>query len=251
MKKLFYWHWILYGYIGRNRVFDKYVGAGALFILTCYNLERMKNIEPIVRSILKCTFIEKIIVSNHNPSVILEHWVRIKDKRLKLVNQMTRRGPGSRWKLAHEEGSEFIILIDDDMLVYPSQLEILFNHLVKQPDIPHGITGHYKSEYYQNKEMEVGTLNQIYAITRQHLVKYFELSEAIKAIDYMAYEDIEFYADDILISKSGINKPRIHNVGTLLRCPTARKPGVAMHLEENFLKKRIRVIDVLELVMQH
>lgn len=137
------------------------------------------------------------------------------------------------------------------MLVYPAQVKILFQHLLEQPGAPHGITGHYKSKYHQNKEMGVDTLNQIYAITREQLRKYHELSESIKAIDYSAYENIELYADDVLISKSGINKPKIHNVGTLLRCPTARKPGVAMHQDKEFLAGRTKVISALKTVMRN
>lgn len=250
IEKILYWKWKLNCYIGRSQLFDQMTDGSIMAILTSYNTERLKNIDPIIRSILKCEFIEKVVVSNHNPDIKLEQWVRVKDERLKLINQNTRYGPGYRWEIAYGEDSDFIILIDDDLFIYPGQIKILIQHLFRQPGIPHGITGHYNTNYYQNLEMEVDTLNQIYAITRQHLEKYFELLNAIKVIDHTAYESIELYADDVLISRSGINKPMIHNIGSLLRCNTARKPGVAMHLEENFIEKRNRVVNVLDKILQ-
>lgn len=250
IKKLLYWKWRVNGYIGRKQSLDPDTGNGILAILTSYNTERLKNIDPIIRSLLKCKFIEKVILSNHNPDIVIEQWVRVKDERLNLVNQNTRYGPGHRWEIAYKEDSDFIILIDDDLFIYPAQIKILFQHLFKQPGVPHGITGHYKSRYYQNLEMEVDTLHQVYAITRQHLEKYFELLHAIKTIDYLAYESIELYADDVLISRSSIDKPVIHNIGSLLRCDTARKRGVAVHMEENFIARRKRVVEVLDKILQ-
>ena len=223
LKKILYWRWLLNSYICSNQSING--NNKVIVILASYHIERMKNIQPLVRSISKCDFVDKIIVSNHNPDVFIEDWVKIKDERLQLINQPTRRGPGYCWTLADKEDSEFFILIDDDFLIFPRQLKILFQHLVEQPDVPHGVTGFLKARYYQSREMEVVTLNQIYAITRAHLEKYIELAETIRAIDPSAYDSIEPYAHEIIISKTGKNKPKIHNIGPVTRCHTARKSG--------------------------
>ena len=170
LNRILYWKWLLDGYICNNQSING--NYKVVVILASYHIERMKNIEPLVRSLSKCDFVSGIIVSNHNPDISVEDWVKIKDERLRLINQPTRHGPGYCWMLADKEDSDFFILIDDDFLASPRQLKILFQHLVEQPDVPHGVTGFFKSKYYQNREMEVVTLNQIYAITRAHLDKY-------------------------------------------------------------------------------
>ena len=248
-SKASYYIWLLNSYIAGKQSSDTQNKAVA--ILASYHIERMKNIEPLVRSILKCDFIKKIILSNHNPNVLIEDWVKIKDDRLNMINQPTRRGPGYCWDLAKKEDSQFFILIDDDFLVSPKQIKILFQRLLDNSDIPHGVTGHNNLEYYQNIDMEVDILNQIYAITKTHLNKYFEIAEAINAIDHEAYETIEPYAHEIIISKTGKNRPRIHNIGLLTRCPTARKPSVAIHQSEDFRIKRVKVFNALQTVMQN
>ncbi|MCK4726132.1 MAG: hypothetical protein KAT29_10025, partial [Anaerolineales bacterium] len=118
--------------------------------------------------------------------------------------------------------------------------------LVEQPEVPHGYAGRLNSKYYQNKEMKVDNLFQIYAVTGPHLRKYLELVEAITSHNYSSYESIEFWADDILISQTGTKKNIIHDLGFLLRCPTANEPGVATYKNEEFQQRRMGVQTALE-----
>ena len=246
-NRILYLVWLCHCYFAKNQSIN--VQKTTVAILACYHVERMKNIEPLIRSILKCNFIDKVILTNHNPTVFIEDWVKIKDERLKVINQPVRRGPGYCWNLADKEDSQFFILIDDDFLVSPRQIKILFQHLLDEPDIPHGITGHLDGNYYQNKEMEVDKLNQIYAISREHLTRYLELTEKIRVFNQSVYELIEPFAHEVIISKTGINRPKIHRIGLLTRCPTARKPGVAIHRRREFLVGRQQVISALDRVM--
>ena len=239
--------YVLKSRLARNQYLTANYKATAL--LASFHQERLKNLQPLVCSILKCQFISKVILSNHNPDFDVNNWINIEDKRLLVLNQPVRRGPGYCWELAHAENSDYYLLIDDDFLITPKQIKKLVQHLIDEPGVPHGITGHHNSEYYQSVEMEVGRLSQIYAITRSHLDKYFQYLEKIKAIDPDAYQAIEPYAHEIILSKTGNGKPKIHNVGPVLRCPTVRKPGVAIHQGEDFRPERAKVINALEKVM--
>ena len=68
----------------------------------------------------------------------------------------------------------------------------------------------------------------------------------ITAQGKVSLEDIEFWADDIIISRTGNGKPMIHNSNRLLRSPTANDPAVATWKQEEFDTKRRLVLGVLD-----
>jgi choline kinase len=88
----------------------------------------MKHINPQVRNILKCDFVEKLVISNHNPEMSIENKVETRDKRLVFINQETKRGCGYRWVIANGFNPEYLIVVDDDILLFPSQLQKLFEN---------------------------------------------------------------------------------------------------------------------------
>lgn len=219
-------------------------------LLASYHHERLKNLQPLLQSILKCKFIHRVILSNHNPGNTLENWINIKDERFVVLNQPVRRGPGYCWELARSDHSDFYILIDDDFLVTPRQIKLLLQHLISSPDVPHGITGHTETDYFQNVDIEVDRLSQIYAITYLHLDHYFQYLETIRAIDPDAFSAIEHFAHEIVMSRTGKGKPRIHHVGHLSRCHTARQAGIAIHKEDNFDMERQKVFKAINTIIK-
>lgn len=242
-------NWLVYvlkSRFARNQYLPGNPGVTAL--LASFHHERLKNLQPLVRSILKCQFISKVILSNHNPEFDIQNWINIRDKRLSILNQPVRRGPGYCWELARNESSDYYLLIDDDFFITPFQIKRLIQHLIDEPGVTHGITGHYNRVYYQNVEMEVNRLNQIYAISRAHLDEYFEYVNKIRSLDPDAHKAIEPYAHEIILSRTGNGRPRIHNVGRILRCPTVRKPGVAIHQGNEFRPSQAKVINALETI---
>jgi hypothetical protein len=131
-----------------------------------------------------------------------------------------------------------VIVVDDDILIFPWQLRRLFLHLIAEPEGPHGFTGmlHATDEefrYCERDELSVDCLCEVYAVTRQHLERYAELEEFLSRDGEIA-KTIEAAADFMVISRCGSRKPRIHDGGHLFRCRTFERPGVAVHKGQGF-----------------
>ncbi|MCK4817355.1 glycosyltransferase family 2 protein, partial [bacterium] len=219
-------------------------------LITYYNPSRMKHIEYQIRNILKCNFVEKLIISNHNPDIQLENRTIFRDKRLVFLNQNIKRGCGYRWEIASSFNPEFLIVLDDDILIFPSQIAELFKHSVSEPEIPHGYTGmlHLENkefEYHERVSMKVDYLCEIYAVTRSHLNQYKELEKVIGR-DVTLADMIESSVDFMVISQTGSNNPKIHKTGRIFRCTTFNDEGVAVHKEDGFRDRMFEIHKALE-----
>lgn len=235
-KRILYWIWILKIHLGA-KIHSSSKEKAALILLS---YKRIKNIEPIVKAALKCSFISKIIVSNNNPDEYnLNDWMKFDDSRVVLINQKKREGFGNRWDMAINESEENFILIDDDIFIKPSQLLVLFDKLIADKSIPHGLAGSINfKQFVDKKDMEVETLHQIYAVTREHITKYFEYKNLLEQIPSLKNISIVNSADDILISNSGISNAKIHDAGFILRCPTSHNADIACYLQKGFYDRR-------------
>lgn len=244
IRELFYWKWALDGYISSpvSLATDQKV----TIIVPSYHASRSRNLQPLVHHLLKCNFVEKIIISNHNPEIRLEDWVQTIDNRVMLINHPVRRGCGYGWIVASQESADYFIVIDDDMLIYPQQLAVLFQHLIKKPDFPHGFIGRRADgEYVMHQETEVEFLYNIYAVTKAHIQKYLEYTKEIIANGYASQESIEYWSDDIVLSKTGTSQPRIHQAGSIRQCKTTKTSGVATFTENPFEERRLEVYHAL------
>jgi glycosyltransferase involved in cell wall biosynthesis len=245
MRELLYQKWCLQGYFSSplHLKTDKKV----TIIVPSYHASRARNLQPLVRSTLKCNFVEKIIISNHNPEIKLENWVKINDSRVTLINHSVRRGCGYGWIVASQEkNADYFIVIDDDMLINPQQLAVLFQQLINQPEIPHGFIGRRADgEYVMSQEIEVEFLYNIYAVTQTHIKNYLEYTQKIIKNGYATPESIEYWADDIVISKTGIGHPRIHKASSIRQCKTTQTSGVATFTENQFDQHRLQVDQAL------
>jgi len=212
-----------------------------IVILSGYQAERMKNIEPLIRAALKCTFVEKVIVSNNNPQLRIRDWVKITDRRLTMTDQVVRRGAGYQWELIKQEAAHFALAIDNDILLFPRQMASLFAHLAAKPEVPHGLAGETGLGYIQSQETEVNTLFQVYAVTGRHVQRYFDQLKAIERIDQAVADSVEIFGDDLVISALGAGLPLIHNIGLVLRCATANRIGVATFSLADFDAKRAAI----------
>lgn len=244
MRELFYWKWTLDGYISYpvSLATDEKV----TIVIPSYHASRARNLQPLVRSILKCNFVEKIIISNHNPEIRLEDWVQTGDDRVMLINHLVRRGCGYGWVVASQQNADYFIVIDDDMLIYPQQLTVLFQQLIKKPELPHGFIGiRADGEYIIHQEAEVECLYNIYAVTKAHIQKYLEYTKEMVANGYVSQESIEYWGDDLVLSQTGTGQPRIHKAGSIRQCKTTKTSGVATFTENQFEGQRLKVYHAL------
>jgi hypothetical protein len=237
-KRIAYWLWVLNGHFGWTIRLRK--SPTLTVLITYYNLNRVRHLNHQIRNLLKCDFVERIIISNHNPQFKIEQYLKVVDKRLVPVNQSTRRGCGYRWLVADQFSPEYLIVMDDDLLLAPWQLRELFTSLLSDANRPHGFAGLVQQggggllQYHQRVNQSVDYLCEVYAITGNMLKQYIHLNNQIQTSPELA-RSIEETADFVIVSQAGDLKPRIHHATFLLRCPTFNQAGVAVHKERRFL----------------
>ncbi len=242
-KWALYWLWILRIHLGimvNSKSHEK-----ATLILLSY--KRIQNIEPIIKAALKCSFIDRIIVSNNNPDEYDIHdWMVFTDPRVVLINQKKNEGFGNRWNIAINDKNDNFILIDDDIFIKPKQLKILFEHLISNKNIPHGLAGSINfKKFVDRRDVQVEILHQIYAVTRDHIEKYFEYKNLLEQLPSLKNINIVNSADDIIISFTGNSYARIYNTGIVLRCPFSHDENIASYLQDGFYEQRKMIIDEL------
>lgn len=236
--------WILNGYLGRSTFVD--TPHKVTVLLTYYHPARMNHIDFQIRNFLKCTFVEKIVITNHNPTVRIEDKFHIRDERLVCINQDVRRGNGFRWRVANTLDADYFVVIDDDVLLFPSQLKKLFQHLISEPTVPHGYAGqlHLSNDEFVYRERENGVVDylcELYAVTKDHVKRYAEIERLISDQDQTLADFVERFADHIVISQTSPTSPKIHEINRLLRSGTFKTPGIATHKNEDFYDGVIKV----------
>jgi hypothetical protein len=88
----------------------------------------------------------------------------------------------------------------------------------------------------------------LYAVTRAHVEKYFELVEMLAQSDNSLLDLIERYHDFIVISQAGVMDPRIHKIGRIHRNVTFRSSEVALHRDEGWASSVSRVYRAVEAI---
>lgn len=244
LRELSYRRWVIETHI--SRPVSLATDRSAVILIPSYHEKRIGNLQPLVRAALKCSFVEKVIISNHNPEVCLEGRIEIGDDRVTVINQPVRRGCGYGWVVANQQEADYFIVIDDDMLVRPQQLATLFQRLVEAPESPHGFIGRLANgTYVLNQEAEAVFIYNIYAVTKFHVRKYIEYVEEITSKGYASQESIEYWGDDLILSQSGTQQPRVHKAGSIFQCKTTETRGVATYVDSRFEKHRHQVYQAL------
>jgi len=247
LKEIKYLLWALNGFIGLRLRSNAPQKATILF--TYFSPVRMKHINHQLRNIFKCDFVGQVIISNHNPDVDIASMIKVRDARIKIVNQPVRRGCGHRWLVANEFSPEYLIVVDDDVLIFPWQLRQLFAALVAEPEIPHGFAGMVQHEdgfleYRQEEERSLDYICEVYALTGAHLKRFMELRHEIVKDETLG-RMVESAADFMIVSRSGSRAPKIHDAGRLFRCPTYNATGVAVHKDDDFSNSMMGVARAL------
>ena len=205
VKKIIYYLWVINGYLGLRSGLQ--ISHPLTILITYYNPVRLKHVNHELRNLLKCEFVEKVVISSHNPSIKIDDYIKVSDPRLILLNHSVRHGCGHRWMVADQFSPEYLIVMDDDILLFPWQLRKLFLALIAEPDLPHSFAGMVKQpngflEYHQKTERSVDYICEIYAITGKHLKHYIQLKDQIQKNPGPA-KSIEFTEDFIIVSRIG------------------------------------------------
>lgn len=239
-RELLYWKWRLDGHVGPQLAAT---GPERLtVVIPAYHARRSRNIDGIVRACLRCAFVSRVVVSNHNPDVRMREVVTARDPRVQIIEQGVRRGCGHAWNVIAEQPGDYFLVIDDDQLIAPSQVGRLFEALVAQPEVPHGLCGgRGGGQYLERCEDDVEVLYNVYAVTRAHVARFHDVSRALVATGGITPEEIEYACDDLVISRAGAGPARIHDAGFVLRCRTGGATGVAIFREDGFHDRRARV----------
>ena len=241
--ELRYWKWALLSRLGRHTSLA--TSAKLTVIIPACSPRRSRNVGPMVSHLLSCDFVGKVIVSLNNPQIDLSRRLKMSVPRLMVIKHTRRRGPGVSWFIASAETAEYFMLVDDDILLYPRQVATLFTRLLTEPGTPHGFCGVDGTRYVHNEEGEVDTLYEVYAVTRAHVLKYVEYAARIAAAGAISPLAIEFWADDVVLSRTGQGRPKTHDIGPVSRCRTYDKRGVALHREPEFDARRQEVLDAV------
>ena len=247
VRELLFWKWKLDSYFRSNT--NSGLNQKATVILTCYSEKRARNMDPLIRTLLKCDFVEKVLLSNHNPKLDIKKWIKIKNDRFVLINQPVKRECGYRWLVAGNENADFFLIIDDDVLVKQKQVTLLFNKLIEHSEIPHGLSGILDNNYIVYCDTEVDILFNLYAVSKEHIKLYLKFVEKLSK-DYSLPDLWIELSDDMIISKTGNKRPMIHDAGFLLHCKTFNDVDVALTKSPYINEHRIKVSNALEKIKQ-
>ncbi len=218
--------------------------------------KRVHNMDTLVRNLLRADCVQHLVVSNNNPDYRIADWVRVEDARLRLVDQPHRAHAGLRFELARQAPGDYFISVDDDVLLYPEQLELLFKGVLERPEVPHGVQGErfigrggtqragvfgeWEPGCSGNTEADV--INTVYTFTRAQLEEMYRLAAALgREVATLAN------GEDVLLSMSGQGRPRVHDVGEVGQCLSWRRAGVATwRTRQAFFHERTALYESLQ-----
>ena len=222
-------------------------------ILTSF--KREENLPFILESVLTLPYVTEVILSNNNPARQVQVGRFVSEPRLRLLNQDQPTACGYRYDLAMKSSGERFVVIDDDIFLTPQQIDLLYSRFLENPSVPHGVQG---QEWDANPESglprafvgegEVDVLNRIYLLDRSMLdamyrnLYKFGIQTCSKVHN----------AEDIFISFSGMGKPRVHDIGKWVDCPTGYKTDIAIflnrpkfHEERNLIFKQLTMLKTI------
>jgi len=253
-KKLRYAMWALNGRFGRKITVES--PQMVTVLITYFHPARMKHINAQIGNILKCSFVDKVVVSNHNADIKIEEKVSTRSERVVFINQSVSRACGYRWRLAKDLGADYLVAVDDDVLLFPNQLKTLFEHLINEPDIPHGFSGMLQLDnnafqYREQENIDVHYLCEVYAVTKNHVERYSKIEDLLAEEDSTLPDTVERLGDFIVISQTGSANPRIHQTQRLFRSDTFKTIGIANHKDEKFIDSITEVSQAVERIRPH
>jgi len=201
--------------------------------------KRPQNIERILKSLIATPGIKHVVLSNNNPDIDLNDWFNLQQYPIQFIQQPSHSICVKRFEIALDLPYDYFICPDDDLFLNPQQIQTLLDFAQQDQSRVHGMFGQIKSFYYggaglfsgvQGVSCEIDILNRIYCFSREHLLKMIELS---KQLNLQSLGDA-LHIDDLLISFSGIERPKCHDLGAFEECPSSLEAGIATCAEDGF-----------------
>lgn len=227
--------WKAHAYVGRRVPARRPERLTVLMAL--YDPFRATRVDAHARQILRCDFVERLVFSNHNPGLDVQSLLSVRDPRVQVLDQPVERGCGFRWAVAAQLHAHFLLVIDDDILLWPQQIARVFEALLHSPDHPHGISGLRRSargtfEFVEGTDSAVDFLCEVYGVTAEHVAQYGERGRSLAGAG--GFDPWESPYDFALVSSTGPQPPHIHDVGRVLKCSTFKSATVAVHQKPGF-----------------
>lgn len=213
-------------------------------VIATFSNERGAHLRSQVKNVLKCGFVQELVVSNHNPEFDLEKWLPMTDARMRIISSSEKTSCSHRWHVAKQCKNEYVLVLDDDVLLFPNQVKALYKAFLSDADVPHGLAGKTRGEYSRNCNREVDYLVEAYFVSKIHIGKYLQLENILERRAGLAINSSDF----LLISKCGNTSSlaKIHNIGPVLRCRTYRSRDIALHRNADFDEKNRIFRSILE-----
>lgn len=226
--------------------------------LVVTSFSRPADVPRIVAAGLRAACIDRVVVSHQNPSIDLaDHGLR-SDGRLIVIRSCVPRRAAFRWVVVRHLGRGATLVVDDDTILTPDQIDTLVCEARASPESPHGVVGsRYPSApyvdrtterptntYFERSNLAVDVLHQVYAVTSDHVLRFFQLAARMPLFDPL--DDDKVVGDDIVISNCGSAPARIHDLGEVEEVPSSWDRAIALHGEPGFDQRRARVLDALD-----
>ncbi len=215
----------------RNDVCDPYsLPKSFCAVLTSFG--RPENMPWLIAAFLRAPFVCEILLLNNNASVPMKKLLPCKDPRIVPI-QALRNDPVA-WRLVHAAARpwSYFLIVDDDVFLQPQQIVALARKLVDAPECPHGVLGDIwepdgvsgsRRVWPRAQDVAVDDLLRVYALSNEHL------REAMRLMKTAGEAGLDFsFCDDLLISCSGTQRPRIHDVGQWVNCLSSGDTEVAL-----------------------
>ncbi len=213
------------------------------FTAIILNYARPQNLDLLTRVLLNTPSVRRVVISNNDPVWNVHDWLHVSSDRVRVIEQSAKKSSATRALITRDESdTEHFLWMDDDIFLTPTQIEILCLELLSDPSAPHGICGQEWRDdglggYTNSKEGCIDVLNRVYACTKEHVLEFFRLGKILDLYPGKPEWKLTSW-DDILLSFSGTGRPRVHNVGSYVDCPSQGKRGTAAWRNDDFQKKR-------------
>lgn len=201
---------------------------------------RPQNIDAILRSLLHTPSVGQVVLCNNHPDIAIGRFVSVTSPRLRIIQHAKHCGTPERLRIAQDDAARFFLAADDDLFLRPQQYDLLCQALKDDPSRPHGMFGQVMQpdgtfRYAVRGDADVDVLNRVYAFTSDHVRRFFEITGQLRfAEDDWKRSDW----DDVVLSFSGRHRPRSHDVGAYLDCPTQGRKDTAVWRRDDFFERR-------------